>query len=157
GVLGDSLYDSTPLLWTIRGALKPELIAAIGREYAEKGRLLFVATTNLDVPVGVLWNVGAIAASGNKDAPELIAKILPPSAWIPGAVPPVMIDIEAGGQRFQEMHVDGGTVAQVVLYPPSFSGDDLLEALGPDGRQLLEKVARRERSLYVIRNSRPGP
>jgi predicted acylesterase/phospholipase RssA len=157
GVLGDSLYDSTPLLRTIRSALTPELVAAIGHEYAEKGRLLFVATTNLDVPVGVLWNIGGIAASGNKDAPELIAKILLASASIPGALPPVMIDVEAGGQRFQEMHVDGGTVAQVVLYPPSFSGDDLIEALGPDGRQLLQTVAHRQRSLYVIRNSRPGP
>jgi predicted acylesterase/phospholipase RssA len=157
GVLGDSLYDSTPLLHTIRSALTPELVAAIGQEYVEKGRLLFVATTNLDVPVGVLWNIGAIAASGNKDAPELIAKILLASASIPGALPPVMIDVEAGGQRFQEMHVDGGTVAQVVLYPPSFSSDDLIQALGPDGRRLLQAVAHRERSLYVIRNSRPGP
>ncbi len=157
GVLGDSLYNSTPLLRTIRSALTPEMVAAIGTEYREKGRLLFVATTNLDVPVGVLWNIGAIAASGNKDAPELIAKILLASASIPGALPPVMIDVEAGGQRFQEMHVDGGTVAQVVLYPPSFSGDNLVEALGPDGRRLLQAVAHRQRSLYVIRNSRPGP
>ena len=157
GVLRDSLNDSTPLLRTIRNALRPELIAAIGKEYTEKGRLLFVATTNLDVPVGVLWNIGAIAASGDKDAPEWIAKILLASASIPGAFPPVMIDIEAGGQRFQEMHVDGGTVAQVVLYPPSFSGDNVVEALGPDGRHLLQKVALRQRSLYVIRNSRPGP
>ena len=55
GGLGDSLYDSTPLLRTIRSALTPELVAAIGTEYREKGRLLFVATTNLDVPVGVRW------------------------------------------------------------------------------------------------------
>ena len=47
-VLGDSLYDSTPLLHLIRGVLTPELIAAVGREYSEKGRLLCVATTNLD-------------------------------------------------------------------------------------------------------------
>jgi hypothetical protein len=157
GVLGDSLYDSTPLLRTIRSALTPEMVAVIGTEYREKGRLLFVATTNLDVPVGVLWNIGAIAASGNQDAPELIAKILLASASIPGALPPVMIDIEAGGERFQEMHVDGGTVAQVVLYPPSFTSDDLVQALGPDGRKLLQAVAHRQRSLYVIRNSRPGP
>jgi len=157
GVLGDSMYDSTPLLRTIRSALTPEMVAAIGREYSEKGRLLFVATTNLDVPVGVLWNIGAIAASNNKDAPELIAKILLASASIPGALPPVMIDVEAGGQRFQEMHVDGGTVAQVVLYPPSFSGDDLITAFGSGGKELLQAVAHRQRSLYVIRNSRPGP
>jgi hypothetical protein len=39
------------------------------REYSEKGRLLLVATTNLDVPVGVLWNIGAIAASGRTRTP----------------------------------------------------------------------------------------
>jgi predicted acylesterase/phospholipase RssA len=157
GVLGDSMYDSTPLLNIIRSALTPELVAAIGREYSEKGRLLFVATTNLDVPVGVLWNIGSIAASANKDAPELIAKVLLASASIPGALPPVMIDLEVGGERFQEMHVDGGTVAQVVLYPPSFSADDVIEAVGPDGLRLLQVVAQRQRRLYVIRNSRPGP
>ncbi len=157
GVLSDSMYDSTPLLRLIRGVLTPEFVAAIGREYKEKGRLLFVATTNLDVPVGVMWNIGAIAASGNKDAGALIAKVLLASASIPGVLPPVMIDVEAGGERFQEMHVDGGTVAQVVLYPPSFSGDDLVQALGPDGARLLPMLAHRERSLYVIRNSRPGP
>ncbi len=118
-LLRDSLYDSTPLLNLIRGALTPEMVAAIGREYSEKGRLLLVGTTNLDVPVGVLWNIGDIAASGRQDATELIAKILLASASIPGAFPPVMIDIESGGHHFQEMHVDGGTVAQVMLYPPS--------------------------------------
>ncbi len=101
--------------------------------------------------------VAAIVASGNKDAGALIAKVLLASASIPGVLPPVMIDVEAGGERFQEMHVDGGTVAQVVLYPPSFSGDDLVQALGPDGARLLPMLAHRERSLYVIRNSRPGP
>lgn len=157
GVLGDSLYDSTPLLRLIRGVLTPDFVAAIAREYSEKGRLLLVATTNLDVPVGVLWNIGSIAASGNKDAPDLIAKILLASASIPGALPPVMIDFEAGGERFQEMHVDGGTVAQVVMYPPSFSGDDVMQAVGPDGARELQTIAHRERKLYVIRNSRPGP
>jgi hypothetical protein len=157
GLLSDSLYDSAPLLRTIRGVLTPEFVAAIRQEYSEKGRLLFVATTNLDVPVGVMWNIGAIAASEIPDAPDLIAKILLASASIPGALPPVMIDIESGGQRFQEMHVDGGTVAQVVLYPPSFSSDDLVDAVGPDAPRLLKAVAHRERSLYVIRNSGPGP
>ena len=37
-----------------------------------------------------------------------------------------MIDIETGGERYQEMHVDGGTVSQVVLYPPSVGGDNLI-------------------------------
>lgn len=153
-VLGDSLYDSTPLLHLIRSVLTPDMVAEIGQEYSQKGRLLCVATTNLDVPAGVLWNIGGIAASGNLQAGELIAKILLASASIPGAFPPVMIDMDAGGEHFQEMHVDGGTVAQVVFYPPSFAGSDLSDlANRAELRQILLK---RRRRLYVIRNSRPG-
>jgi predicted acylesterase/phospholipase RssA len=155
-VLGESLYDSTPLLRLIRGVLTPEMVAAIAREHTEKGRLLCVATTNLDVPVGVLWNIGLIAASGHKDVADLIARILLASASIPGAFPPVMIDVEAGGEHFQEMHVDGGTVAQVVFYPPSFAGNDLLMADPADAARLRRAVVDRRRRIYVIRNSRPG-
>jgi predicted acylesterase/phospholipase RssA len=155
-LLRDSLFDSTPLLRLIRSGLTPEVVAAIGREYSEKGRLLMVGTTNLDVPVGVLWNLGSIAASGRPDAPELIAKILLASASIPGAFPPVMIDIESGGEHFQEMHVDGGTVAQVVLYPASFGGKDMLADHTHEVERLRRVVATRPFRLYVIRNARAG-
>jgi predicted acylesterase/phospholipase RssA len=156
-LLGESLYDSTPLLRLIRGVLTDTMIADIAREYMEKGRLLCIATTNLDAPVGVLWDIGAIAASGGRDAAELIAKILLASASIPGVFPPVMIDLEAGGEHFQEMHVDGGTVAQVVFYPPSFAGNDLLVSSAADATRLRQTLLDRPRRLYVIRNSRPGP
>jgi hypothetical protein len=155
-MLRDSLFDSAPLLRLIRSGLTPAMIAAIGREYSEKGRLLMVGTTNLDVPVGVLWNIGAIAASGHAEAPDLIARILLASASIPGAFPPVMIDVESGDRRFQEMHVDGGAVAQVVFYPPSFGGKDLL-ADHPEIDRLRGTVERRPFRLYIIRNARSRP
>jgi hypothetical protein len=157
GLLGESLYDSAPLLHLIRSALTAGMVAAIAGEYRNRGRVLMVGTANLDVPVGVMWNIGAIAASGRLDARELICRILLASASIPGAFPPVMIDLEADGQRFQEMHVDGGTVAQVMLYPPSFGGRDFL---GDDTREVVRlrsAIMRRPYSLYVIRNARPGP
>jgi predicted acylesterase/phospholipase RssA len=156
GLLGDSLYDSAPLLRTIRRFVTPALLAAIAREHTEKGRLLFVATTNLDVPVGVLWNMGSIAASGHARAADFFAEILLASASIPGILPPVMFDIEMGGERYQEMHVDGGTVAQVVLYPPSLGGDDLLRDASDAGPGMIEALSRRPRRLYIIRNARPG-
>lgn len=153
-LLSDSLYDSTPLLRSIRKVLTPAVLDAIAIEYRDKGRLLCVATTNLDVPVGVMWNIGAIAASGSTQRAELIAKILLASASIPGIYPPVMIDLEAGGKTFQEMHVDGGTVAQVVLYPPSFSGEAMASmSYSPS---VVRGLVERQRRLYVIRNSRPG-
>ena len=156
-LFSDSLYDSTPLLKTIRGFVTPDFLAAIAREYAENGRLLMIATTNLDVPAAILWNMGAIAASGMERAADLFSRILLASASIPGAFPPVMIDIETGGQRYEEMHVDGGTTAQVVLYPPSFSGADLARDLPPADLPVARVAARRPRQLYVIRNGTLAP
>ena len=156
GLLGDSLYDSAPLRATIRRFVTPALLTAVSREYMEKGRLLFVATTNLDVPVGVLWNMGSIAASGNARAGELFTEILLASASIPGILPPVMFDIEMGGARYQEMHVDGGTVAQVVLYPPSLGGDNILHDRMAAGPGVVEALTGRPRRLFIIRNARPG-
>ena len=148
-LVSDSLYDSAPLEETIRRALTPALIEGIAREYVDKGRLLMVSTTNLDMPVGVLWNLGAIAASGHRGAVDLIVQVLMASAAIPGIFPPVMIRFEHEGQKFEEMHVDGGTVSQVVLYPPS------LQMSGFD-RSLARQIRARERRLWVIRNSRLG-
>ncbi len=156
GLLGDSLFDSAPLLRLIRRFVTPALLAAIAREYTEKGRLLFVATANLDVPVGVLWNMGSIAASGHARAPELFARILLASASIPGILPPVMFDIEVGSERYQEMHVDGGTLAQVVLYPPSLGGDDLLKEAAAVNLPNIGMLLKRRRRLFIIRNARPG-
>ncbi|MDP1748620.1 MAG: patatin-like phospholipase family protein [Reyranella sp.] len=156
GLLGDSLYDSAPLLRLIRRFVTPAFLAAIAREYTEKGRLLFVATANLDVPVGVLWNMGSIAASGHARAAELFARILLASASIPGILPPVMFDIEVGGERYQEMHVDGGTLAQVVLYPPSLGGDDVRKEAAAAAPRAVETLLKRKRRLFIIRNARPG-
>jgi hypothetical protein len=63
--------------------------------------------------------VGAIAAHGGEDAKKLIVKVLLASASIPGGFPPVLIDVEAGGKHFQEMHVDGGLGGQFFVAPAS--------------------------------------
>jgi len=107
--------------------------------------LLLIGTTNLDVERPVIWNIGAIAASGRPGAIELVRKVLLASASVPGLFPPVLIDVEAGGKRFQEMHVDGGAVAQMFLYPsgPRFAAE--------------VKGFTRERHAFLIRNSRLDP
>jgi predicted acylesterase/phospholipase RssA len=70
---------------------------------------------------------------------QLFRQILLASASIPGAFPPVMIDVNLDGTAYQEMHVDGGTMAQVFLYPPSIS---------------VANAVQRKRVLYIIRNAR---
>jgi hypothetical protein len=59
--------------------------------------------------------MGAIAASGRPDALELYRKVLLASAAVPGFLPPVPIDVAINGRRYTELHVDGGTTAQVFL------------------------------------------
>ena len=105
--------------------------------------------TDLDAQQPVLWNVGAIAASGHPKALETIRKLMLASAAIPGAFPPTMFDVTLDGQPHQEMHVDGGTFAQAFLYPPSLT------------RERRARMARGEKvspiSAYIIRNGRLDP
>ena len=44
------------------------------------------------------------------------------SLAIPEALPPAVIDVTANGKPYQEMHVDGGAMAQVFVYPPALVG-----------------------------------
>ena len=47
----------------------------------------------------------------------MFRNVLLASSSIPGAFPPVLIDVEANGKRFQEMHVDGGVGGQFFVAP----------------------------------------
>jgi predicted acylesterase/phospholipase RssA len=146
-VLQDAIADNSPLRQTIKRYFDQAMMEAIAAEYA-KGRILLVATTNLDARRPVIWDITKIAASGNPRALELIHDVLVASAAIPGAFPPVMIDAELNGKKYQEMHVDGGASAQVFVYPPSLN----FNTAQFDGRPI-----ERERRVYVIRNARLDP
>jgi hypothetical protein len=58
----DALADTTPLYRLISRYVDDEMIERIAREY-DRGRLLLIATTNLDAARPVIWNIGAIAKS----------------------------------------------------------------------------------------------
>ena len=147
-LFADGLADTSPLFATISRMLTTEMIGAIADAY-RGGRLLLIGTTDLDAQVPMIWNIGAIAASGDARAPELIRRILLASAAIPGAFPPVMFDVTLDGQPRQEMHVDGGAFAQAFLYPA---------AVGERRRERRRLGAPTpEAEAYVIRNARLDP
>jgi predicted patatin/cPLA2 family phospholipase len=139
----EALADSQPLANLVARQVDAGVLAAIAQEHA-KGRRLFIGTTQLDAQRLVIWDMGAIATRGTPEALELFRKILVASASIPGAFPPQYIEVTAEGRKYQEMHVDGGTTAEVILYEG---------ALKPFAR--LRKAAKhvRPRFLYIIRNS----
>ena len=107
----DAFSSSEPLQGLIASHVGPEMLAAIADEH-RSWRRLYVGTANMDAQRFTIWNMGAIAASGRPDALELFRKVLLASSSIPIIMPPVLFDIDVDGQRFDEMHVDGGVQAQ---------------------------------------------
>ena len=142
----DAMADTAPLKKLVRRIFDQNMLDAIAAEH-EKGRILLIGTTNLDARRPVIWNVGKIAATHHPQALELVRSLLVASAAIPGAFPPVMIDVEADGRTFEEMHVDGGATAQVFVYPPSLNLRTEAQHAG----------ITRQRRLFVIRNARLDP
>ncbi len=145
-VNNDAMMDTEPLARTIAKYLSPSVLQRIGDEY-RKGRLLLISTANLNSGKLVIWNIGAIAASENPQRLELVRKIILASAAVPGLFPPVMIDATLKDGRHQEMHVDGGAVSQIFLYPPSL-----------DMAAIIKPFAKKVRpAAYIIRNGRVSP
>lgn len=142
GLLSDAMADTARLRRLIAKYITHEVMEALAVEH-RKGRIFTVATTNLDAGRPVIWNITRIAASGAPGALDLIHDILLASASIPVAFPPVMIEVEANGRRYDEMHVDGGGASQVYLYPLGLDWGRLLERLEVPGMP----------NAYLIRNS----
>ena len=94
----------------------PDLIRAVARE-AGNGRLLWVATTDLDKEETVIWDLGAIAMRGGEPARKLFRDVVVASASIPGVFEPVLIHVQLGGRLYDEMHVDGNVSASLFIAP----------------------------------------
>lgn len=94
----------------------PDLIRAVARE-AAGGRLLWVATTDLDKEETVIWDMGAIAQRGGEPARKLFRDVLVASASIPGVFEPVLIRVQQGEQLYDEMHVDGNASTSLFVAP----------------------------------------
>jgi hypothetical protein len=140
GATPESLTDTWPLGQLINKRVTPELLADVASEH-QKGRRLFVMTTNLDAGRTVVWNMGVIAARGDEAALKLFRQILLASASVPGVFPPVYIRVEANGRAFEEMHADGGVNGPLFFGPESY--------LLPGSAKRLPAT-----SLYVIVNGK---
>ena len=142
----DSVNDNSPLRQLVSKVINGAMLERIAIEH-KKGRRLFIGTTNLYAKRPVVWDVGAIAASGATNALALVRDVLIASAAIPGLFPPVYVKVEANGQVFDELHVDGGVASQVFLYAVSLDLRWMEQQIGLTG----------EDRIFVIRNSQLDP
>jgi predicted acylesterase/phospholipase RssA len=141
GVFGSSLLKPGPLKRHVERSITPNVLNQIAAEH-RNGRRLLVLTTNLDTQRGVIWNMGAIAASGTPDALKLFRDVIVASASVPGVFPPVMIQATSNGRQFQELHSDGGSTSQI-LTPPLLVENALFS----------EGTVQQKVNLYVIVNN----
>jgi predicted patatin/cPLA2 family phospholipase len=111
-LFGVSVMNTAPLQRTLRERLPDAMIDEVAAAH-RKGRRLYVGTTDLDGNRLVIWDMGAIAASGRPDRYERYRQVLLASASIPVAFPPVYFPVEVGGKRYYQMHVDGGASANI--------------------------------------------
>jgi predicted acylesterase/phospholipase RssA len=111
-----------------------DLIRAVARE-AGTGRLLWVATTDLDKEETVIWDLGAIAMHGGEAARKLFRDVVVASASIPGVFEPVLIHVQQGGRLYDEMHVDGNASASLFIAPAA-AYFTLLDQRSLDGAQV---------------------
>lgn len=147
GVTGGlAVTDSAPLASKIEKAVTPQVLKEIA-EQNQRGKQLLIGTTNVEAQRGVIWDIGKIASSGNPGALKLVREIMLASASVPGLFKPVFIHVTVGGQRYDEIHADGGITSQVFAYPMKLN------------RSIVEGMKRLKlkRDLYIVRNSKISP
>ena len=132
-LFSDSLYDNGPLKEQIEEHVTEALLKKVAAEH-EKGRRLYVATTNLDAGELVIWDMGKIAMGGRSNPVQHFQKILRASAAVPGFFQPVYIKPKRGVQ-LRQAHVDGG-VKEPILYS-NFMG----------------RSKAKKKTLYVVMNT----
>ena len=143
-LFGSGAYSAEPLKKLVEAHVDQDLLADVAAEY-NKGRVLLVATTDVDSQRTAIWNMGAIAASTSPGAQKLFQTVLLASASVPGVFEPKRIEVVAGGRRFSELHVDGGVTSNLVLVPEAFLVSDSKVPLG------------RKPQFYTIVNGKLDP
>jgi hypothetical protein len=91
GMLGllwgrNAIYDTSPLQALLDKHITAEVLQRVAAGY-DKGRRLYVGTTNLDYNQTWVWSLGLIAKEGTQEALELYKKVLRASAAPPIAFP----------------------------------------------------------------------
>ncbi len=145
GLFSDAFVDTAPLRQLIADHVTEETLAQVARAHAA-GRRLFVGTVNLDASAFTVWDMGAIAASDRPDKLQRYRDVILASASLPGLFPPVYIPVDIGGERYWQMHVDGGVREPVFFYD---FVDEVVQAFAKVGLDIEKEV---HAEVFVLHN-----
>jgi hypothetical protein len=145
----EAVNSTGPLKQLIQERITADLLRAVAAKH-DQGHRLYIGTTHMDAQRLVVWNMGLIAKSQSAGALDLFHKVILASTSIPVAFPPVLIEVEVEGNRYDEMHADGGTLTQVFFYAGIIDIKAARrEAYGYDFKQT--------GGIYIIRNGQVIP
>ena len=136
---GEALVDASPLAALVERHVDASLVRRVAEAHAA-GRRLYIGTVDLDSLRFVVWNMGLIAASDRPEALALFRQVMLASASIPIAFPPVFFDVTAGGETYDEMHVDGAVGARVFYSEGLFRPSVIRERGRQDGHRGREDI-----------------
>ena len=128
-LVGPGVFRQRPLRALVAASIDQQVLDRVAAGH-RAGRRLYIATTSLDTQGQVIWDMGALAASGDPGSLALFIDLLTASASIPGVFPPLFIDIQRDGRRVRELHADGRTTANFFVVPERLMLDPAL--LPPD-------------------------
>jgi predicted patatin/cPLA2 family phospholipase len=111
-----AILDNSPVRDAIERAIDQDILDRVAAAHRQ-GRRLYVGTTNFDAQRPVVWDIGAIANSNDPNRLELVHSVILASAAVPTVFEPIMLEVASNGQKYAEMHVDGGVTQQVLLMP----------------------------------------
>jgi predicted acylesterase/phospholipase RssA len=159
-LFSSSLYRGEPLKELVDRYATDELIQAVAHE-ASTGRLLLVATTDVNTGEPVVWDLGSIAMNGGPGARALFRDVLVASASVPGLFPPVVIRVQEQQAVFEEVHVDGTTtvpfLVPLAFIQPSPDASDRLHGAAVyiivDGRLSEQPASIRLRTRSILSRS----
>lgn len=123
GLVSDAFADSSPLARTLDHVITDDMVRAIAAEH-DRGRRLYVGTTEVEGRRFVAWDIGAIARRDPSGSRALILQILLGSSAIPGFFGSQRIPVTVDGTCYVEKHVDGGVSRSLFFRPPYLSPDE---------------------------------
>lgn len=144
---GEALADTRPLVAMIEQYVDGALLKEIAEAH-RRGRRLYIGTVDLDAQRFMVWNMGLIATSGHPESLALFRKVMLASSSVPVAFPPVFFPVEANGQRYDEMHVDGGVGASMFYNGGLFETSKIRERAGRGGGR---------EDIFVVHNGQLTP
>jgi len=97
----------------------------------QKGRRLYIGTTNIDTGQLIVWDMGAIASSNREDKYRRFNEIIYASTALPIYLPPQYIGVDVEEKEYFQMHVDGGIYSQVFMIGLLVNWADVLKLEKP--------------------------